>query len=177
MHRDTVTGLVGAAILVAAMVGVFYYERGVAADPTPDDVGAARTVTVGGPSLEGTTPVGQSTDKPFALNRTGVTNVTFTLKWTAQAGADTLRLTVRPSAATGIEEGGVSEPEDDGEIRLAIPVNNTTPEGALGVGEWVVTVEFVSAATGTPLPPGVAPGTSDAQVAWAVETGLVALTT
>lgn len=176
MHRDTVIGIVGVVILVAAMVGVFTYERSQAGDITGGD-GLTQT-TAAGPEATGTTAVGATADETIMLNQTGMTNVTFTLRWTAANGADTLRLTIAPSAGTGLTTGASSEPEDDGEITLTIPVNNTAATGTTGIGAWQVSVEFVSASTGLPQEPPIAPpGTTDASVDWTVGTQVQAYTT
>lgn len=174
MHRDTVIGIVGVVILVAAMVGVFTYERGQAAGLTGPD--GTTPVTEAGPSLDGSVAVGATEDGTIQLNRTGMTNVTFTLKWTAANGVDTLRLSVAPSAQTQMTTGASSDAEDDGEITLTVAVPNTVANGAIGVGAWQVSVEFVSAATGLPAePPVPPPGTTDAQVAWTLSTTIDAL--
>lgn len=151
MHRDTVIGIVGVVILVAAMVGVFTYERGQAGDLTPD--GGLTTGTAPGPTASGNVALGASADSTLTFNETGMTNITFTLTWTPGAGVDTLRLVLAPAAGTGITSGFESEPEDDGEIVIVVPVNNTAADGALGVGDWQASVEFVSARAGTPGPP------------------------
>lgn len=179
MNRDTVTGLVAAGVLVAAMVGVFFYERNVAIqNGIGQDATGVGPASASGPSLEGTTAVGASKDETLVINQTGLTNVTFTLRWTAGNGVDTMRLAIAPSQATGITTGAESEPETDGEITLTIPITNTAADGALGVGPWQVSVEFVSASTGLPAePPVPPPGTTDTQVAWTVETTLQTLAT
>lgn len=176
MNRDTVIGIVGVLILVAAMFGVFKYERDRAADALGG--GDLATTTLAGPEASGTSPLGQSADATVALNQTGMVNVTFTLRWTPSAGVDTLRFSVAPSQATGMTEGAQSEAEDDGEITLTIPVNNTGANGALGVGDWQVSVEFVSASTGLPAEPPIAPpGSTDTQVSWTVTTQVEAYDT
>lgn len=178
MNRDTMTGLLAAAVLVAAMVGVFFYERNVAiasgiGESTATD-GNVRTLD--GPMVQGTAAVGGSGTGNLLINQTGLTNVTFTLRWSATNGADTLRLTVAPSADTGLTAGAESDDEADGEITLTIAIPNTAADGVLGVGPWEITVTFVSAATGLPAEPPVAPpGTTDTEVAWSIETSLDAL--
>ncbi len=171
MNRDTLTGIVGALILVTAMVGVFWYERNTAL-AAQADTSALQEVVLVGPGLSGSTPVGDSSTDTITLAQNGLTNVTFVLKWTAGAGSDTMRLVVAPSAETGMAEGLESSPSDTGEITLTFPVANTATDGAAGVGPWQVTVEFVSASTGTAIPPGTVPMTSDTSVAWTIETSL-----
>lgn len=176
MHRDTVIGIVGVVILVSAMVGVFTYERGQAAGIS-DGTGVG-TMTLAGPSLDGTLAVGASADETITLNQTGMTNITFTLTWTATNGVDTMRLSVAPSAETLMTTGASSDAETDGEITLTIPVPNTLANGATGVGAWQVSVEFVSASTGLPAePPVPPPGSTDAEVAWSLATSIDAIDT
>lgn len=171
MHRDTVIGIVGVVILVAAMVGVFTYERGQASNVIEN--GGAGLTNMTGPSTEGTTALGASTDATLEFNQTGMTNVTFTLRWTPTNGVDTLRISIAPSADTGLTSGASSEAENDGEIVLIVPVENTAAGGELGVGPWQVSVEFVSAATGLPVePPVPPPNTTDSEVAWTVDTSV-----
>jgi hypothetical protein len=178
MHRDTVIGIVGVVILVAAMVGVFTYERGQASSLAGDGGGATENVT--GPSETGTVALGATEDVVLSMNETGITNVTFTLTWTPGAGVDTLVLRVAPSNATGITDGFESDPENDGEITIVVPVNNTAADGQLGVGDWQVSVEFVSASPTTPVgpppvsPPVAPPGTTDTQVGFEVSTSIEA---
>lgn len=168
MHRDTVIGLVGVLILVAAMVGVFSYEQSQAADVD----GALILQSVPGPSLEGTTAVGEVTGETVALNQTGMTNVTFTLRWTAGTGVDTLALAVVPPNGTTTEQ--VYETQGDtGELTVTVPVPNAARSGETGVGAWQVSVQFVSASTGLPTePPVPVPNTTDSQVSWTLETSV-----
>lgn len=179
MHRDTVTGLVAAGVLVAAMVGVFFYERGVAIrEGIGQDAAGDAPSSLAGPSVIGTTAAGASTAKTIVVNQTGLTNLTFTLRWTATAGVDTMRLAVAPSQATGVTTGKESEAESDGEIVLTLPIGNAAADGALGVGPWEVTVDFVSARTGLPAePPVPPPGTTDTNVDWSVETTMETVAT
>ena len=96
MNRDLIVGVVGAAILVAAMAGVFYYEKNnVAAPPV-----LTSTTNSTGPQAGGQTAAGASTDQVVAINASNLVNVTFTLKWTAAQGKDTMKLAVAPSNGT-----------------------------------------------------------------------------
>ena len=156
MHRDTVIGIVGVVILVAAMIGVFTYERGQASELT--DGGSASTMNFTAPAVGGNVAVGATSENVVTLNQTGITNVTFTLTWTAgQNSDDTFMIVVVPPNGTG---SPVESPaEADGEITVTVPVANTDSAGTLGVGDWQVSVQFVSAATSTPAgPPPVDPG-------------------
>ncbi|HET6405579.1 MAG TPA: hypothetical protein VFH78_13120 [Candidatus Thermoplasmatota archaeon] len=166
MHRDTVIGIVGVVILVAAMVGVFTYERS-QAGALPGGAGGE----VGNFTLEavtGTAAVGETEQQIVTFNQTGLTNVTFTLTWTpgAQTSMNTLELVVTMPDGTPFE----AAPENDGEITLTVPVNNTSSAGTAGVGDWQVSVRFVSAEVTTPVgqppaqPPVVPPNTTDQSV-------------
>lgn len=161
MNRDTVVGIVGAVILVTAMVGVFYYERNVAATPTTGDDGPATNTT--GPTATGTVAVGATESKLLNVTSATARNITFTLTWTATNGADTLQLTVAPPTGSGILEGAISDPSDTGTITVTVAV----PEGANPVGEWKADVTFEQA-NPDPLPigppPVTPPNSTDASV-------------
>lgn len=171
MNRDVVTGVAGAIVLVAAMVGVFVYERNVAIAAGTAQTPPTGPLVLDGPGLEGEVALGATEDALLNLTTPGMTNVTFTLTWTATNGRDTLRLTVAPPTGSGVEEGAVSEPEDDGEITVTVAVPNTSPTGTLGAGDWKVSVEFVDASPDTVVdPPVTPPGTTDASVSWRLAT-------
>lgn len=175
MQRDTVIGIVGVVILVAAMVGVFTYERGQASSLTGAG-GVTQNLT--GPPASGTVALGETDDKTIVINQTGLTNITFTLTWTPGQGTDTLKLVAAPGNDTGFTSGFESQAEDDGSITLVVPIGNTAQSGVIGVGSWQISVEFVSAAPGGigPVPPVVTPpGSTDTSVAYAVDTSLQAL--
>lgn len=174
MNRDTRIGVLGAFILITAMIGVFTYERSVAlaVGIGPEETGAA-TTTLAGPAISGTTPVGDHSEETLTIATAGLTNVTFTLTWTAENGRDTLQLVVTPPGESA--QATQSEPEDDGEIALRVPVANPAADGTLGTGDWRVTIAFLSASTGAPVEPPVAPPAgTDAQVDWALATTLEA---
>lgn len=175
MHRDTVIGIVGVVILVAAMVGVFTYERGVAANLLP--AGGFTAADLAGPGLDGTTPVGSETTEILSIAQTNMTKIAFTLTWAnSQTSVNTLQLVVAPANGTGLAEGVESEPESDGEITVELLVPNeepTTGPLAVGVGDYEITVRFVGAAPPGPLGPAPLPVT-DTEVAWALATALTA---
>lgn len=174
MNRDTVVGIVGSAILVAAMVGVFWYERSVApvGDAAPTDAGGDPATP---PSpVAGTVALGETATTLVNVSSANATvrNVTFQLTWSATNGRDTLKLTVAPPPGSGILEGAISEPTDSGDVSVTVQV----PEGATAVGVWEVKVEFVRADP-DPLPGGVPPPTpppnsTDESVAYSVATTL-----
>lgn len=100
MDKDTVVGIVGAVILIAAMVGVFYYE-GTSADITgAGGSGWAvtwTTGTMGGPTADGDTQEGQTSSETLTISAANLTKIEFTLSWTDNVGsADEFRLVVHP---------------------------------------------------------------------------------
>lgn len=168
MHRDTVIGIVGVVILVAAMVGVFTYERSQASDLVGDDGAGAGNFTA---SLSGTSPLGEDQAEPqtMIVNQSGLTNLTFTLTWSpgAATSVDTMKLVVVMPNNMSHE----SDAENDGEITLSVEV----PEGTDSAGNWTVVAAFVSADVTTPAgqppvnPPVVPPGSTDDSVSWTVD--------
>lgn len=172
MNREVLLALGGGTLLTALAVGAIVLT---AAAPAASI--AQNSLPLAGfelAPLSGNVDLGATAEDVVAIEQTGVVNLTFTLKWTASAGADTLRLGVASSNATGVEIGEVSEAESDGEITITLAIPNTDANGRLGVGDWRVSVEFVEASSG--LPGGLAPpNTTDSSVAWTLETTLQAL--
>lgn len=173
MNKDTIVGIIGAAVLIAAMIGVFAYERSMAAATAADGSEAddGMGAVLEGPTLTGTVAVGQDDTQTANLDAGDVGNVTFRLTWEATNGRDTLKFSVVPPAGSGLD-GATSEPTDSGDATLTIRV----PEGADASGTWQVTVEFTEA-TPDPLPGGVPPpvpppGSTDASVSYTVTTSL-----
>lgn len=193
MNKDTIVGIVGAVALLAAMVGVFKYE-GSQAQSTLGSQSFDLTWTTedaAGPSVDGTSPLRGATEETLVIGDANITRITFTLTWTATAGADTLKLTVVPPEGSGLAANTSSE-ENDGELDLVFDIPNTVPPAATvfgnseehaksrladtntklaGTGNWTVTVEFVDATGVVPLP-GAPPVQQDQQVSWTVSTTL-----
>lgn len=170
MNRDLVIGIVGAAILVAGMIAVFTYERGVAITNTKNTGGLVNST---GPTTTGSVDLGKSADKIVTINASHLTNVTFTLTWKATNGKDTLKLTVSPPE--GIPAGAVSEPKDTGTITLTIPVPAGSGNATLGAGDWKLKVEFTKADPGAPVGlPTPPPAMTDASVSWSIASTLQA---
>lgn len=173
MNKDTVIGIVGAAVLVAAMFGVFQYEKALAASgPGPADWAPA---TLAGPGLTGTTDLGAVSEETLNLTQLNLTDVTFTLAWAAQSGSDTLTLTVVPPEGVAGEALTVSG--DTGTLTLSVPVANAKPTagapGTLGVGDWQVSIQFTSASGAAPSQVPV-PVNPDGSVSWTLATSLTA---
>lgn len=188
MNKDTVIGIVGSVVLVAAMIGVFTYERNQA------NAGAF-AVTWGtedatGPTAEGSTALTETSQATVDVAQTNLTEVAFTVTWTPAQGTDTLRVTLVPPDGSGLN---ASEPvqSDTGTILVSVTVPNPVPTvdraaganeadatarlaqahaSTLGTGTWTVSVEFVSATGVVPVPG--APVGSDAEVAWSVASTL-----
>lgn len=166
MHRDTVIGLVGVVILVAAMVGVFSYEQGQATGLTAVPALALANATL--PEASGTVAVGATDSQLVNVTPANVTRVTFTVSWTGGGQAtNTVNVTVRPPA--GLEEGGMAE-SDSGSVTVTVLVPNDRPTSgplALGSGEWKVDVTFVGSAG--PAPGGL-PVLTDDSLAYTIGT-------
>lgn len=177
MHRDTVIGIVGVLILVAAMIGVFSYERNQAAQG--GDISGFVLANLTGPSLDGDVALGAEDAQTLTINQTNLTRIVFTLTWTPGAtSTDTLQLIVAPANGTGLQNGTESAAESDGEITVELLVPNEAPVSgplALGAGDYQVTVRFVSATlSGAPTTPVPPPAGVDQNVAYRVETALTA---
>lgn len=188
MNKDTIIGIVGAVVLVAAMVGVFQYEGSQSAST----LGGAQfqvtwaTDSANGPTVSGSTAVGEETEEVLTVEETNLTRSEFTLVWTPGPGStNTMRLTVTPPAGTGLDAQTVEG--TGGEISLSFDVPNDVPQDAtvfgnseeeargrlaaqytksVGTGDWGVTVAFDSAEGPVP---GVPVG-GDSEVAWDVNT-------
>ncbi len=172
MNRDVLTGVIGAALLVVAMVGVFAYERAAAGEDgeAQDTVLPPRNPAVD--SLTGTVAVGASDSKTVPIPASSASNATFHLSWAATNGRDTLQFSLVAPAGSNITEGLRSPPSDNGRLTLAVRI----PSGANATGEWKVTVQFVNAEPallpgGIP-PPTPPPNSTDASVAYRVDVAL-----
>lgn len=164
MNKDTLIGIVGSVVLVAAMVVVFVYERANAevADDTDDNMVAS----IAQASLSGSVAVGASDSKTNDITAVGPSNLTFTLAWSAAQGSDTLRLTVTPPSGSEGLNTMTSQAENDGSIKLTVQI----PAGHASHGNWTVKVDFTQA-TPDPLPGGISPpmgGMTDSNVSYTV---------
>lgn len=173
MNRDTLTGVVGALVLVGAMVGVFLYERANAAEAgigNPSDSPLPLVnATAPGPSTTGVAALGGDTTKVLPISQGNLTRVAFTVTWTATNGKNTLQVRVEPPAGAG--PAVESEAEDDGSLEVAVtlPSNLTAPHQA-GTGDWKVTVAYLR---GTGLVPAAPqPLQPDPSVQWNLATEL-----
>lgn len=155
MNRDTVIGIVGAVILVAAMVGVFQYERTRAPGALGDTPIFNSNFT--GPNEQGSLTLGASADAELNVTTQNMTNITFTLTWTPQAtppGDDTFKLVITPPS--GVNATTLEGQSSTGTVTVVIPIGNAKPTTApttLGVGAWTAKITFVSTSAVTPPPP------------------------
>lgn len=161
MKKDLVIGIVGTAILVLAMIGVFRFE---ASQEGPSYAVTWPTSDVAGPVLEDRSEEGAATTSPLVLNATNVTRVVFALTWTDDvdgSAPDSFEVSiVSPTGevrnATGdngrieiVFDGVDPQPTDltligtddaDAEARL-----RASYTGQRGVGTWNVTITIVDA--------------------------------
>jgi len=189
MHKDTVVGILGAVILVAAMVGIFYYEGTQVPGGTSTVGGNGSTlrvnwtsVPVDGPQQQGSTNEGGSSDTSVSLNQTNITSIEFMLQWTddiPNSGPDHFRMTVTPPNGTNISG---ADAEGDASFSVNIPVGsapNATTASALqlaqwvstkGMGNWTVHIELTNAGDvgqDPPVPPPVPiPNVTDTGNGW-----------
>jgi hypothetical protein len=180
MNKDTVVGILGAVILVAAMVGIFYYEgtqspqavAGGGPGTGPFAV-AWKTNTTSLPDLTGQSAEGDAgSPQVVRVAQSNITKVEVVLTWTddvANSGPDQFQLTVRSPSGQTLNASG-----DSGSVSVlfnpvnAVPDVNRTggaseaaAEAALapqytktnGTGDWQVTVGMGEAGD-VVVPPG-----------------------
>lgn len=167
MNKDTVVGILGAVILVAAMVGIFYYE-GTQAPGGSAAAGGSGPFAVTWKSdmtslaaVSGQSQLGQSASQTVNVTAANVTKAEFALTWTndqAPIGPEKLTLTVKaPDGKTYTASG------DTGTVTVLVSPVNAEPavnhtggaseadaQSALagaytttnGTGAWTVTVNY-----------------------------------
>lgn len=185
MNKDTVVGILGAVILVAAMVGIFYYEGtqapGAVGGGGPGGAGGAggafRTANATGPGDSGQLAAGASEDLSVNITRANLTAVEFRLEWTdeniPQNTPDEFRLAVTSPGGVTLEATGAQSPVT---VRFSplneVPTGAAAAPGTVGTGTWRVTVELVSVGQPGGLPlPGQVP-VSDQGNAWTLASAL-----
>lgn len=187
MNKDFVIGLVGTAILVTAMIGVFRFEAAQSANTF--DV-AWPTGTVEGPTEEARTLAGETTPVTLNLTTQNVTRIDFVLTWTddvEQSAPDTFNL--RATAPDGTVHE--AEASSSGTLTLTVSdialvpqdirVNAASEDAAerdaaryasqAAMGEWLVEVVMVSAGQ-TDTPAGDLPVPQDNGNDWTLSTQL-----
>lgn len=164
-NKDTWTGIAGALVLVAAMTGVFLYERGQFQeyDVTWEATEAGSESASGAALAEGAS---RTHTFPVEADDLALARVSVALTWTDDvAPADTLRLTVEgPDDLAGGPATGSSSPQavsvdvnpepgtatatgrsvEDAEAQVRADAGSD-----LGSGEWRAVVTVVSAPGGT----------------------------
>lgn len=170
MNKDTVVGILGAVILVAAMVGIFYYEgtQAPGATGTPGGGGAggagsgafrlANATLTGG---SGNLAAGGTQDISVNVTQQNVASTTFTLTWTDEANLpqnapDEFRIVVTPPGGGAPREAtGTTSPLTVSFTNVnGQPASATAAPSTNGTGTWMVTVELVTVGQpgGLPLP-------------------------
>lgn len=166
MNRDTWTGILAAAALVAAMVGVFFYEQARFEDEQGQEytidwqMVEAEATSVDGTALN----AAGSRDHMFPVTANGVAHVRSELAWSDAVGANDefkIELKGAPPGFTVDPKEGTTSP-----LSLEIPVNaeptttrvrgqteeearaNAGADLAAGQGNWTITVRLVSAPGG-----------------------------
>jgi hypothetical protein len=178
MNKDTVVGILGAVILVAAMVGIFYYEGTQApgggttpGGPGPGGPGGLNVTTVDGPTAQG---AAGETPAPKTLNITQVnlTQVELIVTWTnPQTGNQAFTV-----AATSPSGTALSDTSNTGMASVVFsPLSQPSAQTSLnGTGTW--TVEVTPGASANPACAGVGPlplpGNPCAPPAWSLTTRL-----
>jgi hypothetical protein len=192
MNKDTVVGILGAVILVAAMVAIFYYEGTQAPAGTATGGGGNlppgttfRETSAAGPSASGNAQGGTPAEGDIMVNATNVTAIEFTLTWIDDVPD--------PTTASGNDEFSVTITTPDNRSLPAVTSNNGTatvlvrplcgvPNGTIpagpcmtGTGRYHYSVEVTPQGAAAPVPapvplPGVADGGNDFSIASRVST-------
>lgn len=188
MKRDTIIGIAGAVLLVAAMAGIFKFEGSQPASSLGSaafDV-AWTTADANGPTTTASTPLGDTTETLLDISQTNLTRAKFTVTWTPTQGTDTLRVVITPPEGSGL--GRNETTADSGEAAIEFDVPNALPPEfrlfandedqarsrvaeqntkTVGTGEWTIAVTFESASGVVPVP-GLPPVGADTEVQWDV---------
>lgn len=173
--KDTIIGIVGAVILVAALTGVFYYEGSSAegADGANEYDLTWDTRTTDGPGVDGETQEEETTTETLTVEAANITEATFTLTWTDDTGsADTFNVTVTSPAGETESASGDSE-----ELSVTFEnINTVPPDGTVsgdseedarsqaadqytatrGQGDWTVEITCENAGDANPVGTGPA---------------------
>ncbi|HWG92107.1 MAG TPA: hypothetical protein VNZ52_14755 [Candidatus Thermoplasmatota archaeon] len=160
MKRDTVVGIVGAVILLGALVGILYVQ---AASAPKDLIYTVAWTSQGGAlaPVEGTLTDGDTLTERVPVEVANLTEVTFTLTWTdnENSAPDSFTLTVttpsgRQLPATSRTDGTITvtataadlnpspttgqvAAKDEAEAQRKLAQQHTS---TLGQGEWTVAI-------------------------------------
>lgn len=183
LKRDLIIGIVGAVILIAAMVGVFRYEAARAGTAFDYDW---RVEAGPGPQLSGETAEGSRSDVTMDVEQPHLASLTFVLSWVDDIGEpDEFRFTV-------ITPEGDSQTIQGSSGRLEVTFDELAPqplpgrilaadetaarervEGQLpsaGLGTWSFRIELLQAGDETAPIAGLPPITEDTGNTWKLET-------
>lgn len=120
MNKDTLTGILGALVLVAAMTGVFFYERGQFSEYNVEWAAGEATTT----NLDGN-PLDHGADRTHTvnvtLNEALVAGVTIDVRWSENQG-DEFGLEVTAPDGSSKRERGTG-----GRLTLMVPVQDAPP--------------------------------------------------
>lgn len=155
MNRDTITGIVGAVILVTAMIGVFQYERSISA-ATGNSAGALTLANVTGSSLTGSLAAGATFDDVVNVTHGNLTLVTFTLQYDGGAG-----LSLNVESPTGNSSSGDGNGATVSFVVGSAESSAGTP-WTLGTGDYKVSVANTDAPQPTDPVPVVGGGAATA---------------
>jgi hypothetical protein len=190
MNKDTVVGILGAVILVAAMVGIFYYEGTQAPGATANGGGGGAgtgpfavswtTAEKAGTAVQGSTDWGASSTQQANVTGSNVTKISFAVTWTPNA------VSAESVTVTGKGPGGLSctgqastsgTATCDVNVGAAPAVNRTggadeasAAQGLAaqytttnGTGAWTLTIAVQNQVPASPVPnPGLPVSTSTA---------------
>lgn len=127
LKKDLVIGIVGTAILVVAMVGVFRFEAAQAGSNFTVTFGENETAL---PPVAERTEAGAATDTDVAIGNANLTKVVFTLQWAddtaAPNGPDSFTLSVTSPGGETKEASGSS-----GTLEVAFEGLNPPPAEAV----------------------------------------------
>lgn len=179
-NRDTAVGMVGAVVLIAAMGGVFFYERG-----QFDTYEVSwETAEVLSEPASGTLDEGDAADHSFSTEEERLSTVTVSLSWSDDAGdPDTLELAVQGPEGEHADSAEDSSSPLEVEVPIQEAPDTSTATGRSiedardqlndsaswtnGTGDWTVTVTLVEAPGGQL--PTEEDGSQDYEVTFTVE--------
>lgn len=184
MNRDTIIGVIGAAILMGAMVGILYVQGASAPKDTMYSV-TWETQAGGLDAITGRAEGGTASEENVSLDVANLTNVLFTLTWTdddpsaldaftllvTTPGGQTFRSTaatsgsilvnVTPEFLNSPPVPGQVAAKDQAEAEQKLAASNTRDAGR---GAWTVKIQVEprTANPSTPVPlPGAGPDTGN----------------
>lgn len=187
LKKDLVIGIVGATILVAAMVGVFRYEASRTAGNAFEVEWTSGSFA--GPSANGVAQEGETTETMLSIDRANLTAVTFVLSWTddvANSQPDEFEVSIRsPDGTIRNATGSNGRVEVVFEDVAVQPAPQTVLAGSeseararvdqqasrAGTGEWTVSITLADAGDLTTPVGGVAVQ-QDTSNGWTLETQL-----